>query len=332
MPLPRTLACLPFLAGLLSAQEAAPSGALPPYVAATSVSGTLAGVTGMDTVQKMMAAWNEAFQRYHPGANITVTSRDVAPEERIGLGPNTDEVFSPTYQPYEDKYGYEPFRIRIVMAPRGLKSHVSAIGVYVNPANPIGKLSLAELDAMFSEERRRGYPADLVTWGQLGLTGEWADRPVHLYGFYWRDDVTASFRRLVMDDAPFKASYQVPGGDMSRRTPKVAAAIMAAVAADPGGIGFANFSYQTPQVKALALSDRHGVVGQPTERDVASGRYPLERYLYFYVNRVPGRPLDPLVKEFLTFVLSREGQALVAKDHYLPLTPAIDAEERAKLE
>lgn len=218
------------------------------------------------------------------------------------------------------------------MGAHVLKSHVSAIGVFVNKGNPVKQLSLAQLDAMYSEERRRGYPADLITWGQLGLDGEWADRPVHLYGFYWRDDVTAYFRKLVMLDAPFKASYRVPGGEMGRRTPKVAQDIMAALAADPGGIAFANFSYQTGEVKALALADREGVVGQPTLRDISSGRYPLERYLYIYVNRPPGRPLDPLLKEFLTFVLSREGQEMVGKDHYLPLTAEIAAAERAKLE
>jgi len=306
--------------------------ALPAYRPAAQVSGTVSAVTGMDSVEAMFGAWNEAFRKYHPGAEFTLAAKDTAPEERIALGPNTDEVFHPDNQAYEDRYGCEPFRIRICMGAFVLKSHVSAIGVFVNRGNPIKKLSLAQLDALYSNERRRGYPAEILTWGQLGLDGEWADRPVHIYGFYWRDDVTAYFRKLVMFDAPFKETYRVPGGDMGRRTPKVAQDIMAALAADPGGIAFANFSYQTGEVKALALSDSNGVVGQPALRDIAGGRYPLERYLYLYVNRPPGARLDPLVKEFLTFVLSRDGQALVAKDHYLPLTAEMAAAERAKLE
>jgi phosphate transport system substrate-binding protein len=309
-----------------------PDPSLPAYRPGPQVAGSATGVTGMDSVEKMFAGWTEAFRQYHPNANFNLVSKDAAPEERIALGPGTDEVFHPDNQAYEDKYGYEPFRVRICMGAFVLKSHVSAIGVFVNKANPIKQLSLAQLDALYSDERRRGYPAPIVTWGQLGLDGEWADRPVHPYGFYWRDDVTSYFRKLVMLDAPFKADYQVPGGDMTRRTPKVAHDLMAALAADPGGIGYANFSYQTDGVKAVALSDRLGVVSQPTLRDVASGRYPLERYLYIYVNRPPGRPLDPLLKEFLTFVLSREGQALVQRDYYLPLTAEAAAAERAKLD
>lgn len=306
--------------------------ALPPYRPEASVSGTLHGVSGMDTVEAMMGAWNEAFHRIHPGATITIESKDTGPEERIALGEGTAEVFNPDNLPYENAYGYEPFRIRFAMGAYVLKSHVSAIGVFVNAANPIEKLTLPQLDAMFSEERRRGYGQDITSWGQVGLGGSWASVPVHPYGFYWRDDVTAYFRKLVLLDAPFRMSYQVPGGDMKRRTPVVAKAIMAAVASDPGGIAFANFSYQGPGVKAVALVDSEGRVEPPNMETISSGRYPLQRYLYFYVNRRPGQPLDPLVREFLRFVLSREGQALVSRDHYLPLTADMAAAERAKLD
>jgi phosphate transport system substrate-binding protein len=306
--------------------------ALPAYVPAVTVAGTLTGVCGMDTLSAIMRGWNEAFRRYHPGAEIRLETKDpLGPEERIALGPRTAELFHPTYQEYEDAYGYEPFRIRFAQGAYVLKSHVSAIGVYVSQANPLTGLSLAQLDAIYSEERRRGYPEPITTWGQLGLTGEWASQPIHVYGFYWRDDVTAYFRRLVMHDAPFIAGYQIPGGAMTRNTPTVAKGIMAAMAADPYGISFGNASYKTAAVKALALSDDRGVVGQFTVNDLASGRYPLERSLYLYVNRPPGQPLDPLVKEFLTFVLSREGQQMIERDHYLPLTSEMAAAERVKL-
>jgi phosphate transport system substrate-binding protein len=118
---------------------------------------------------------------------------------------------------------------------------------------------------------------------------------------------------------------------MARRTPAVAADMMAELARDPAAIGFANFSYMDGAVKPLAISDR-GVLSQPTLSEMASGRYPLQRSLYAYVNRKPDSPLDPLYKEFLAFVLSRDGQALVQKDQYLPLTAAMAATERARLE
>lgn len=312
--------------------QAAPvDPSLPDYVPREHVAGRVVGYTGMDTVEQMMAAWNAAFRNFQPDAHFSVVQKDgLGPEDRIALGPNTLEVFHPTDLAYENEYGYEPFRIKICAAAYVLKSHVSAIGVYVNKDNPLSSISLRKLDAIFSPERRRGYPADITTWGQLGLTGAWADRPIHLYGFYWRDDVTDYFKKLVMLDAPFKPTYEVPGGDMTRSTPKVAAAIMSALAQDPDGISFGNASYMTGQVKAVGLSD-NGVASPFSFAEVASGRYPLQRYLYIYVNRKPGQPLEPLIKEFLRFVLSRQGQSLVSADHYLPLPAAVDQQEMEKL-
>ncbi|HEV2443369.1 MAG TPA: substrate-binding domain-containing protein [Steroidobacteraceae bacterium] len=316
---------------LAAAQQVPVDPSLPDYVPHQPVSGSMVGYSGMDTVEHMMAAWNAAFRKLQPHAHFSVLQKDgLAPEDRIALGPHTMEVFHPTNLAYENAYGYEPFRIKICAAAYILKSHVSAIGVYVNKSNPLTSISLRRLDAVFSAERRRGYPADTTTWGQLGLTGPWADKPIHIYGFYWRDDVTDYFRKLVMLDAPFKSSYEVPGDDMSRSTPKVAAAIMSALAQDPDGISFGNASYMTDQVKPLGLSV-NGVESQFTLNDIATGRYPLQRYLYIYVNRKPGQPLDPLLKEFLRFILSRQGQSLVGKDQYLPLPARVDAEELEKL-
>lgn len=314
-------------------QQAVPvDPALPDYVPHQHVAGSVVGYTGMDTVEQMMAAWNAAFRKFHPGAHFSVVQKDgLGPEDRIAFGTHIMEAFNPTNLAYENTYGYEPFRIKICAAAYILKSHVSAIGVYVNKDNPLTTISLRKLDAIFSAERRRGYPADIATWGQLGLTGDWADRPIHIYGFYWRDDVTDYFKKLVMLDAPFKSTYEVPGGDMSRNTPKVAAAIMATLAQDPDGISFGNASYRTDQVRTLGLSV-NGVDSPFSLPEIASGRYPLQRYLYIYVNRNPGRPLDPLVKEFLRFVLSRQGQALVSKDHYLPLPATVDEQELQKLD
>lgn len=306
--------------------------ALPVYVSSSKVSGVIQGVTGMDSVESIFKAWSDAFATVHPGSTITIVQRDVAPEERIAIGPNADEVFHSDNSAFNTKYGYDPFRIRICQGAFVMKSHVSAIGVFVSKANPLNQIDLDRLDAIYSEARRRGYPTDITTWGQLGLSGEWADRPVHSYGFYGRDDVTWYFRDLVSYDAPFKSGYRVPGDDMTRRTPAVAHDLMNALEADVGAIGFANFSYASEGVKALALVDEHGVVSQPVLSEMVSGRYPLQLAIYIYVNRKPGTPLSPLLREFLSFVLSREGQSRVHVDHYLPLTAAMAAQERAKLD
>lgn len=314
------------------ARTMAPDPALPDYLPHRQVAGIVRGYTGMDTVEQMFAAWSKAFQKFEPGARISIVEEQgLSPEERIALGPRTRRVFSPTALPYENAYGYQPFRVKICAAAFILKSHVSAIGVYVNKDNPLNSISLRKLDAVFSARRRRGYPADISTWGQLGLTGKWADEPIHLYGFYWHDDVTKYFRKLVMLGAPFKPSYRVPGHPLTRTTPQVAAAIMRALARDPDGISFGNGSYMTRQVKALGLI-AHGVESQFTLNDIASGRYPLERYLYIYVNRPPGKPLKPIIKEFLRFVLSRQGQELVNRNQYLPLPAATDARQLRKLD
>lgn len=307
------------------------SADLPHYTPTASISGQIRGVAGMDSVEAMMSAWAAAFKTYHPDTDISMVMRDLAPEERIALEPDTEAVFHTDNSAFNAKYGYDPFRIAICQGAFVLKSHVSAIGVFVSKANPLNSISLDKLDAVYSEERRRGYPADITTWGQLGLTGEWADKPIHIYGFYGRDDVTWYFRDIVSYDAPFKVQYRVPGEDMTRRTPVVAKDLMATLAADPYAIAFANFSYQSDQVKALGITDARGVTVKPELGAMISGDYPLQRKIYIYVNRKPGTPLAPLVKEFLTFVLSREGQDLVRKDHYLPLTPAMAAAERAKL-
>jgi phosphate transport system substrate-binding protein len=318
--------------GSPAARAVSADAALPDYVPHRQVAGVVQGYTGMDTVERMFSAWSKAFRRFEPGARLSVVqAQGLSPEERIALGPGTRLVFGPTALPYENAYGYAPFRVKICAAAFILKSHVSAIGVYVNKHTPLNSISLRKLDAVFSAERRRGYPADISTWGQLGLTGKWSDEPIHLYGFYWHDDVTTYFRRLVMFGAPFKSSYRVPGRPLTRATPQVAAAIMRALARDPYGISFGNGSYMTHQVKALGLI-AHGVESQFTLNDVASGRYPLERYLYIYVNRRPDKPLEPIIKEFLRFVLSRQGQELVSRNQYLPLTPAIDARQLQKLD
>lgn len=182
--------------------------ALPDYVPHERVAGSMVGYTGMDTVEQMMSAWNAAFRKLHPGAHFSVVQKDgLGPEDRIALGPQTMEVFHPTNLAYENAYGYEPFRIKVCAAAYILKSHVSAIGVYVNKDNPLTSLSLRKLDAIFSAERRRGYSADISTWGQLGLTGVWADRPIHLYGFYWRDDVTDYYGIIL-------GAAMLAGGDL----------------------------------------------------------------------------------------------------------------------
>lgn len=165
----------------------------------------------------------------------------------------------------------------------------------------------------------------MKTWGDLGLTGEWAARPIHAYSRQLDNEVTTHFREVVCRGAQFQGDVKIPGKGVS-------VDVVGAVADDPSGIGFAGFAYQSKGVKALALGETDaGPFHVANLENCASFRYPLDRPLHFYVNRKPGAPLDPIVREFINFVLSREGQQLNAEENYFPLTPELAAAQTGKL-
>lgn len=298
--------------------------ALPTYVPQGQLAGSLP-TTGSRPMAALMQAWIDAFQKAQPRVTVVPTFAALIPEDRAALGTQVAEVFNLTNASYVAAYGREPFRVQVSMGTFDTTRHIQALGVYVHPDNPLRRLTLQQLDAIFSAERRSGAPADVATWSQLGLAGEWAGQPIHFYGRKQGNEVPWHFRHVVQLGGPFKPGYKEPGAGLS-------ADVIAAVAADRFGIGFCGFAYQNAGIKRLALAGADGVFVEPTPAAVASGRYPLTRPLWLYVNRVPGRPLDPVAKAFLTFALSKEGQALVVADNYFPLPAALAAAERAKLE
>lgn len=303
--------------------ESGESG-LPGYVVPAGLAGNLP-ITGSRPMAALLQSWLEAFQKVHPQVKAGPTLAPLIPEDRAALGPGTAEVFAPTTAAFVAQYGYAPFRIQVSMGTFDTTRHIQALGVFVHPENPLRRLTLQQLDAIYSAERRRGAGSDISTWGQLGLTGEWANRPIHFYGRKRENEVPYHFRDVVQLGGPFKPGYAEPGSGLS-------ADVIAAVAGDRWGIGFCGFAYQSASTKRIALAGADGVAIEPTPAAVASGRYPLARPLWLYVNRAPGRPLDPVIRSFLNFVLSKEGQALVTADNYFPLPPALAAAERAKLD
>ncbi|GIW40716.1 MAG: hypothetical protein KatS3mg076_1293 [Candidatus Binatia bacterium] len=200
---------------------------------------------------------------------------------------------------------------------------IDALAVYVHRENPLESLSLPQVDAIFSKTRRLGYPKDIRVWGDLGLGGEWATRRISLYGRNAASGTYGFFKEKVLGGGDFKDEVKEQPGSAS---------VVQGIAEDPAGIGYSGIGYRTSGVKPLALSPSEG--GDPvppTPGNVYAGRYPLSRFLYVYVNRKPGAPLDPLVREFLLFVLSKEGQEVVVKDGYLPLPARIALAERKKV-
>ncbi len=298
--------------------------AAPNYAATASVSGEIAA-TGPDTMESVMQRWNMAFRQLQPGAKIQFKTTTSESRDRTALGPDTEEVFASTGEVFAQKYHYDPLRVMVSLATFDTPKRVQALGVFVHSSNPLAGLTLAQLDRIYSTAHRRGWPREIKTWGDLGLTGEWAARPIHAYSRSLDNEATTHVREVVCRGAEFSPTVTVPGKGVS-------VDVVGAIAADQDGIGFAGFAYQSAGVRALPLAEEDG---QPfvvaTAESCATNRYPLDRPLCFYVNRRPGTPVDPIVREFIRFVLSPDGQAINALENYLPLTPAQMATELAKL-
>ena len=213
---------------------------------------------------------------------------------------------------FEKKYGYPPSMVRVA---------VDGLAVYVNKDNPLEKLTLQQIDSIFSKTRKRG-GKDVKTWGDLGLTGDWAARPVSIYGRNSASGTYGFFKEHVLQTGDYRDTVKEQPGSAS---------VVQGVTEDRFGIGYSGIGYRTSGVKALKLADKADFF-DGSYGNVTSGKYPLSRYLYIYVNKAPGKPLDPLVREYLKLILSREGQEVVVKDGYLPLAPSVVAEELKKLE
>jgi len=294
--------------------------ALPKYEKTGGVSGTLNSI-GSDTMNNLMTLWAEGFRKFYPNVKIQVEGKgsSTAPPALIAqtaqIGPMSRPMKDSERDQFEARFGYKPTEISVA---------VDALAVYVHKDNPISALSLPQVDAIFSKTRRLGYPKDIKTWGDLGLQGPWANRRISLYGRNSASGTYGFFKEHVLANGDFKDEVKEQPGSAS---------VVQGVSADPAGIGYSGIGYRTSGVKAIALANKEGEPGvEPTPENVYAGSYPLARPLLVYVNKAPGQPLPPLVREFLAFILSREGQEIVVKDGYLPLPADVVLRERAKLQ
>jgi phosphate transport system substrate-binding protein len=215
---------------------------------------------------------------------------------------------------FEKKFGYKPTEVR---------TSVDVLAVYVHKDNPIASLSLDQVDAIFSKTRKGGFAQDIVTWGDLGLTGEWADKPISLYGRNSASGTYGYFKEHALFKGDFKDTVKEQAGS---------SAVVQGVASDKYGIGYSGIGYKTADVRAVPLAKKSGAeVFEASMDNAYSGKYPIARFLLLYVNKEPGKALDPLRGEFLSYVLSAQGQEAVVKDGYLPLPYNVLAKEREKL-
>jgi phosphate transport system substrate-binding protein len=306
-------------AGVGRAQAVKVEASIPSYQKTSGVSGNITSV-GSDTMNNMMALWAETFRRAYPNVKIQIEGKgsSTAPPALIAgssqFGPMSRPMKSMEIDRFEAKYGYKPTQIR---------TSYDALAVWVNKDNPLQKLTLAQIDAVFSKARRRGGKA-AVKWGDLGLTGDWANRPISIYGRNSASGTYGFFKEHVLQNGDYKDQVKEQPGS---------AAVVQGVTEDRYGIGYSGVGYRTSGVRPLQLAEKPaGPFYDGSYANVTSGRYPLSRFLYIYVNKAPGKPLGPLVREYLKLILSRDGQEVVMKDGYLPLSAAIIAEELKKLE
>jgi len=311
---------LGFVAAMAHAQAVETDKAIPSYTKTSGIAGNLNAV-GSDTLNDLMGYWAEGFQKQYPNVRIQIEGKgsSTAPPALIAgtaqLGPMSREMKPSEADEFEKKYGYPPTQIRV---------SIDALAVYVNKDNPLTKLALPQVDAVFSKTRRCGMPTDITTWGGLGLGGDWSTHPISIYGRNSASGTYGYFKEHALCNGDYKDSVKEQPGSAS---------VVQGVTEDINGIGYSGIGYKTSGVKALDLAVKEGApYGKADPGDVYGGRYPLSRFLYIYVNRAPHKPVDPLVREFIRFVLSQEGQQLVVKAGYLPIAHDITQQERAKLD
>src|SRR5262245_52156814 len=306
-------------ASLAGAQVQVDPG-LTPYKTVSGISGNISSV-GSDTLNNLMTLWAETFQKFYPNAKIQIEGKgsSTAPPALIAgtaqLGPMSRSMKGTEIDGFAKKYGYKPTAIR---------TSADALAVFVNKDNPLKCLTLAQVDAAFSKSRRGGQAEDLKTWGQLGLTGEWASKPISLYGRNSASGTYGFFKEHVLKNGDYKDEVKEQPGS---------AAVVQGVTVDRFAMGYSGIGYATAGVRAVPLAEKAGAKCEDATADNAySGDYPLARFLFVYVNKAPGKTLDPMTREFAKLILSKEGQEAVVKDGYFPIPAPIAKEELGKIQ
>ncbi len=289
---------------------------LPTYEKSSGVSGNLSSV-GSDTLANMMTLWAEEYKEIYPNVNIQIqaagssTAPPALTEGTSQFGPMSRKMKPNEVEAFEKHYGYQPTMIRVA---------IDALAVFVHKDNPIEGLSIEQIDGIFSATHKCG-GSDIQRWGDLGLTGEWAARDVQLYG---RNSVSGTygyFKERGLCKGDFKANVNEQPGSAS---------VVQSVSQSLNAVGYSGIGYKTAGVKALAISKKGEDYIPATAEHAADGSYPLSRYLYVYVNKHPNKDLAPLEREFLRFILSKQGQQIVEKDGYVPLPRSVTARDLEK--
>lgn len=292
---------------------------LPAYEKVSGVSGSLNSI-GSDTLNNLMTLWSEGFKKVYPNVNVQIEGKgsSTAPpaliEATAQLGPMSRAMKSGETDEFEKKFGYKPTPLR---------TSLDSLAVFVHKDNPLAGMSIEQVDALFSKTLRCGAAKEVSVWGDLGLDGDWATTPISLYGRNSASGTYGFFKEKALCKGDYKDTVKEQPGSAS---------VVQGVSEDQNAAGYSGIGYTTSGVRALPLSNSGTSYVEPTQDNVASGKYPLARFLYVYINKAPGKPADPLVREFAKYIFSKEGQEVVVKDGYYPVSAQIAMQERAKLE
>jgi phosphate transport system substrate-binding protein len=293
-------------------------------------------------VRAVMTSWEQAFAAYHPG--ITFSDNLVSSAAATGalftntadLGVVGREIRPMEVAGYSRVMKHKPFPYEVMTGSWANADKSVALGIFVAQGNPIKRLTFTQLDAIFGAEHLRGAPANIRTWGQLGLTGSWASRPIHVYCGELDAAPAFFFSQTVMKGSQLWNENLHHFDDVERpdKTTYVAQQrIVDALAKDPDGIALSGTGFVSPGTKLIAIAASDGgPFIMPTPASNEDRTYPFSRSVWIFTNQSPNNPLDPRTREFLRFIFSREGQELVRKEgEYVPLTPAADAAQLEKL-
>jgi phosphate transport system substrate-binding protein len=300
-----------FVLPAANAQESHLDPKLPEYKSVSGVTGNLNSI-GSDTLNNLMTLWAEGFKKFYPNVNLQIEGKgsNTAPialiEGTAQLGPMSRPMKGEEIAAFEKKFGYKPTEVR---------AGIDALAVFAHKDNPLKGMTMAQVDGIFSSTRKRG-AADLVEWGQLGLDA-WKNRKISVYGRSSASGTYGFFKDHALDKGDFRNTVKEQPGS---------SAVVQGVGADQYAIGYSGIGYKTSTVRAVPIGEKEGEFFEANYENALNGNYPLARFLLIYVNKKPNKPMDPLTKEFLTFVLSKDGQAIVEKDGYFPM-PAEVAKE-----
>lgn len=304
------------------------------YRPTSQIGGTIR-VCGSPQMGDMLKLYEAGFARLQPGVRFendlesttTAVAGVAAGKAEIGLLGR--EIWPEEQRAFAAVRGHPPLVVDIATGSYDVPKATFALMVFVPAMNPIASLSIGQLERIFAQYNGGG-DGPVHTWGELGLKGEWTNRPVHLYGFAAENDKSRIFARLAFPNneqwspalKQFSNAGDVDAGEL----------IVQAVASDPDGIGISNVHYATAAVRAVAISAAGDPPVLPTRANVASRRYPLTRAVYMVADADARRPLSPAVAQFLRYVLSSQGQLdVVHEGNYLALPAKVAAAEANRL-